>query len=139
MNVQSFITKEDVHYHYKIFVGSFTYTLKLFLLCDFWNIFWKSVLIYHYLLWRNNLYIYGLCLWTKFFFFYHWELLDYNIHLKWCKETGLKINRLGHVLLFDNSDETNMGLYKRLLIMFCIRPMIARELSHTKILTKPQK
>lgn len=114
----------------------FTYMLKLFLLCDFGNIFWRSVLMYHYLLWRHNsLYIYGLCLWTKFLFLF--LSLDYHIHRKWCKGTGLKISRLGHVLLLDNSDETNMKLCKRLL-RFCIRLMIARELSHTKILTKPQ-
>lgn len=41
------------------------------------------------------------------------ELLEYNIHLKWCKDTGLKINWLGRVLLFDNGAETNTELHKK--------------------------
>ena len=64
----------------------FIYMLKLFLLCDFGNMFWISVLIsYQYLLWRNSSlckFIYGLCLWIRVFKKNNWELLDCHIYLK---------------------------------------------------------
>lgn len=47
------------------------------------------------------------------FFFNNWELLDCNIHLKWCKKTGQKINGLKRVLLLDNGADADTELCKR--------------------------
>lgn len=103
-------------------MGSFSCTLRLFLSCDFGNIFWISawycfIIFYEEItvfLDLSVVYISGSCLWTRFFFFFNnWELLDYNIHLKWCKKTGRKINWLRRVLLFDNGAEADTELCKR--------------------------